>query len=83
MTLCATCGGEFQWIRRGGKWHALNADGLNHWANCAGARTRRKANALRIIPGRRITGEAYRPCCEQCGISPWELCPCSDLQRAH
>lgn len=78
MSTCATCGGRFVWQRQGSKWHAVNADGSNHWAGCLGRRKEHASKRAEVIAGRTITGPNYVPSCG-CEIPPWVECACSRL----
>ena len=39
MPACKSCGCTFAWKRKGGKWHAIDVDGSNHWSHCRSAAT--------------------------------------------
>lgn len=73
MAICKSCKGPFTWKQVGEKWHAIDADGSNHWASCA---SRAKQGPL-VVYGPRITGESYRTSCGLCDVLPWEECGCS------
>ena len=81
MTICFDCGGEYRWVYKKGKFHALNvSDDSNHWSDCQGRR-KRKSHRLRKpvnhVQGPRIVGANYSPSCGKCSVPPWEVCDCS------
>lgn len=80
MATCKTCRQAITWERRGAKLHAMDPDGGNHWTHCRG-RKKKKAAALRIVVGKRVTGAHYRPACG-CAVPPWEACDCSNPFQA-
>lgn len=82
MNSCKSCGGRFTWTRQGNKWHAVNADGKNHWTSCPSGRLKKQLTGPDMVVGRTIVGERYKASCGLCTVPPWEECACADAMRA-
>ena len=72
---CRYCGAPMSWGCRAGQWLPLNADGSEHF--CKGES--RFIPDVNFKPGKRVVGPNYKPSCGECGVPPWETCPCSEL----